>query len=179
MTVVNRLLMAAIGLAVAAAGVVVVAEVALAVQSAPGWLIDRPSLRQTLQGLRWSDPVALATGAGALAIGLLLLAAELKPRRRDAYPAASDRDDRHVTYDRHGLEQLAEQVARDHADVATADATLRRRVLRLRADAYADGDVGATRRDVAEQVRDRIAQLRLDRAPRVAVRSARTGRRVR
>lgn len=179
MRTLDRVLLAVLGLALTAGGTLGVLEALLALMDRPGAVVDRSATAEALAAATWSDPTATAVAGWLLAVGLVLLALELKPRRPDAYPAEGA-DDYRVRYGRHGVARFAEQVVERHDDVAaTPRVTLRRRRLRVEAEGYADVVPDQLERELASLVEDRVADLDLGQRLRASVRVRRGERRAR
>lgn len=179
MRIVNRGLMALLGLALAMLGVLAVVEVVAAAMSRPGVLLDRAAADSTLRDLAWDDAAVWGTAAAAVVLGLLLLALQVKPRRIPAYPATSSRGDRDLEYARGGIATFAEWTATADRDVAAASSSLKRRVLRLRLELFADADPASVSKRVGGAVEQRLESLGLTRRPKVKVAAARGERRAR
>jgi hypothetical protein len=95
MRTLDRILAIVLGLAGFAFGVLVVAEVINAAFSRPPLLLPYRDAAAFLRERPWSDGVIVAVAALLLAAGLLLLIAELKPRRPPDTPVRGPTDDHH------------------------------------------------------------------------------------
>jgi hypothetical protein len=124
-TVVNRLLGLVLGLAVAAAGVVVVGEVALAISDREPWLVDRSALDRHFSQLTWTNRDVLPVSVLLIVIGLVLLVLQLKPRRPSTLRLPSD-ELRRASIERRGVEGRLATVAQQEDDVVRASAKVSR-----------------------------------------------------
>lgn len=77
-----RTIAALVGLALAAAGAVVIIESVVALADQPGWLVDRTRWLEELRGERWSDVAAQRTAIVLVAAGALLATLAAWPQRR-------------------------------------------------------------------------------------------------
>lgn len=126
---------------------------------------------------RWSDPIPMAAGSALTLTGLLLVLSAALPGRTRTAPLAGD-DPRFVTgLGRASLRAVLLVAARDVPGVASATVRLRGR-LRPRAEVhvttgYAEpDDLDHLGEQVADAVRDRLADVGPVRVPEVAVRVA-------
>lgn len=170
MHVTNRIILVLLAVALLVTGGWAIAESVAQLASQDAALLDPGVVAGTLEGATWTSTTTRLVAVGLVVVGLALVVAQLKPRRPVAYPAQAASPTRHLSYDRHGLERLAGQITDDHPEVATVDrVALHRRNLRVRARGYVDTPVAATRRDLEQRLQDGLANLDLQRQPRVRV----------
>ena len=116
----------------------------------------------TFQG--WMIPVAIAT----IVVGLLLLFAALKPRRKTAVPLTADTS---VYIEPAGIARVAADAARSVPGVLDARASATRKSVTVRADVTGD-DRSGLKKSITDQVRTALEPLAS--APKTTVRT-RTG----
>jgi hypothetical protein len=138
--------------------------------------LGHPVLRPEVTGrflhtLTWDDPAPMAAGGGLALVGLLLVLAAVLPGRTRTAPLAGD-DPRFVTgLGRSSLRAALRATVMDVPGVDAATVRLRGR-LRPRAEIRAVGgfrDPGDLGEQVADAVRDRLADLDPVRVPEIAV----------
>ena len=174
MRLANRLLGALLALAVMAGGVVLIVEV---IASAAG---HRPALVPWHTAYDWArrttwtaSGVRVACGV-LIALGLILLIAELKPARMTrlvAEPADAGAADIDTAYTRRGLAAAIRSAAVGVDGVRGASVSVRRRKVSVAATALARDRAAARglQEPVTAAVGERLAALRLRRAPSVSV----------
>lgn len=135
MILVNRLLSLLLGLALAAAGVIVVGEVILGLLGQNPWLVDRSALDVQLPTLTWEDLPVLPVSIALLVLGVVLVLLQLKPRRPASLPLVMSNEHRRSRIERRGLEGRLASVARSDGDVADASARIGRRRAKVTAQA--------------------------------------------
>lgn len=170
MRVLLRVLAPLLGLALAAAGVLLVIEVVAAwlrPAATAGLVVPWHTWRTALEDLTWAQPpVPLVAGAAA-AVGSLLLLVGLLARRSDVRldgpgPGIT------VTTSPRVLAKLVGRRVRATDDVAGAQVTASRRRISVSAQGW--GGAGpALRATVADRVDDLLDELPLHRRPRVVV----------
>lgn len=170
MRVLLRILAPLLGLAIAAAGVLVVIEVVAAWVRTPattGLLVPWPDWRASLDTLTWSDaPVpGIAIGVGVL--GLLLVLLGLLARRRDV-ALTSPTPEVTVTTSPRVLARLVGRRVRATDGVAAASVTATGTKISVGAQAWNDAS-SALRSEVGTSVDALLDELPLARRPRVAV----------
>ncbi len=170
MHVVNRMIMIFLAVVLVAIGAWAIAEAAAHLAGQGAVVLDPGTVAATLKDATWAETGTRTVAWGLVVVGLLLVVAQVKPRRPVDYPARAASPNRHLSYERHGLERLAGQVTESHPDVAAVDrVVLHRRRLVVQARGYVDTPVDATRRDVDESLAQSLASLDLLRPPRVRV----------
>lgn len=158
-----------IAVVVLAAGVVGIRDGILAAGWITGtsWTVTAAEWIDGLAFAGWMVPVAIA----AIIIGLLLLLAALRPRRKTAVELTAQTS---VWIEPAAIAQIAADVARSVPGVLGARATASRRGVTIRAQVTGDdrSGIGDT---IAEQVK--IALEPVQKAPKITVRSRVGGRR--
>jgi hypothetical protein len=171
----NRVLAATLGLALATAGVLVVWE-------AVGTVLDPSSRRLPYErwiasqgAFRWNSPEVLWLGAGLAALGLIVLALQVVPRRPPALGAASGGAGTAVDVDRPALERALSRAATGVDGVTGARTRTRQRKISTKVDVPGGGD-----RAIVEAVkvvlRRGLERFGVKPSPRVAVSSRARGR---
>ena len=172
MRAVDRVLALLLGLAGLAFGVLVVAEVINAALNRPALFLPYRQAASFLRERPWSDGLVITIAALLLAVGLLLLIAELRPRRR-AHLVLQPLDPQvTTTLSTRSVARVLENAAVHTAGVQRARATVRGRRVRLRLDVPARESA-----DIANQAernaRSALDGLQLRRSPRLTVRTTR------
>jgi Family of unknown function (DUF6286) len=169
MRVLLRILAPLLGLALAAAGVLLVIEVVAAWVRTPatsGVVVPWPDWQATLAGLSWNQLPVAPVAIGVAVAGLLLLLIGLLARRADI-TLDSPGDDVAVTTSPRVLARIVGTRVRATDDVAAASVTASARRIAVAAEAWDEpGDLRAT---VAGRVDTLLDELPLRRRPRVAV----------
>jgi hypothetical protein len=169
-----RVLTPLIGLALAAAGVLLVIEVVAAwlqpfqPAGARGWVVvPWPGWRSALEGLSWrSEPVAWV-GIGVGVVGLVLVLVALLARRSDVLLDGPEPGVTATTSPR-VLAQLVGRRVRATDDVAAASVTASRRRVSVSAQAW--GEAGPELREaIAARVDELLDRLPLRHRPTVSV----------
>lgn len=144
-----------------AAGIVLGRDVLIGTGAIDGaqWL---PSAVAWLDGLT-AEQWMLPAGIGAVVLGIVLLIAALKPRRRTHRPTSIDG----VWMRKSDIVYLARRTAADRPGVDDAVATGSARKVKVRASAHAGADIAQVRADVADAVGSALATL-AD-SPKIAV----------
>jgi hypothetical protein len=162
MRVATRILCAVLAIAIAAASVVAMVEVALALAGRGPWLVDARPWFDDLSGAPWASPTHRLVLLLALAAGIALLAVAWAPRRPVTLPMADERlpDGIEVDLRRAEVERRLAASAREVPYVVDASA---------RADSAVTVVVGSTRpsdesvrRQVEEAVRGAADRLGLE-----------------
>lgn len=169
MRVVVRVLTALLGMALATVGVLVLAELvwAWARPSADGLVMPRQVTAGVLSRTAWSDPPVRIAAAVAGALGLVLLLAGLRARRRilrlhDPAPQIT------ATTSPRSLARAVGHRVREQEGIVSATVTASRRRIRVRATANSSA-VGTLRETLTELTAEALGELPLRVQPRVAV----------
>lgn len=168
MAVVNRLLAAVLGVALAAVGVVLIVETAAAAFERGPVIFDRQRLAQEMDGLSWDDPVVLGVLLALLLIGAVLLLIQLLPRPPETLPLRGETD-RSAAIDRRALTSRVSKVALADPEVATARATVTGSGARVRARAIPGADLGGVRQRLRQQVDETLDSYQLSPRPTTRV----------
>ncbi|MCY7341656.1 MAG: DUF6286 domain-containing protein [Pseudonocardia sp.] len=165
-----RVLAPLLGLALAAAGILLVIEVVAAwlrPTAEAGLTVPWPDWQATMDELTWADFPVAAVAIGVAVVGLLLALVGLLARRSDIVldsptPAMA------VTTSPRVLARIVGRRVRETDEVASASVTAspRRIVVTARSWAGAGPELRST---VREQVDDLLTELPLHRRPRVSV----------
>lgn len=166
---VNRLLAALLSLAVVAAAVLVVGEVARWVLDEPPWLVDWRGWGDDLLAVRVGDPEVVSVAAGAALVGLGLLVFELWPRGPKGLPTAALADGVTTRTTRRGVRSTAESAARGVPGVRETSVKVGRRTVSVTAGVRARGIRDQVQTGVRSAVEGALADLRLERTPKVSV----------
>lgn len=170
MRVLLRVLAPLLGLALAAAGVLLAIEVVAAWVRTPattGLLVPWPDWRTSLEGLTWADAPVPGIAIGVAVIGLLLVALGLLARRHDIALTAPTPEVA-VTTSPRVLARLVGRRVRATDGVAAATVTATRRRISVGARAWNDAGSGL-RSTVGSSVDALLDELPLAHRPRVAV----------
>ena len=151
MALLNRLLGVLLGLAVAAAGVLVIVETVVAALGRPPLVVDRQLVHSTLSQLSWTDPLLLSLSVGLIAVGAVLLLLQLIPRRPATLPLRTY-EGRSAAVDRKALGGRLVEVAQRDRDVAGAKAKMTKRAAKLAVRAVPGADVAGVRDRVTTAV---------------------------
>ena len=166
-----RLLAPLLGLALAAAGALLVIEVVAAwvrPATGSGLLVPWPEWRGTLENLSWDEYPVPAIAVAVAVVGLLLLLIGLLARRSDVVLAAPA-EEMTVTTSPRVLARLVGRRVRAGEDVASAAVTASRRRVAVTAQSWADPDP-QLRESIAAGVEELLDELPLQQRPRVTVR---------
>ncbi len=174
MRLVNRLTGLLLGLALACAAGIAIIEAALGLLGRPAWLVDRSLMHRSLSELRWDHPTLVVILLAAVVVGLLLLLAQLAPRRPRALDVRDDDRHRQVSIDARGLEERLRHTAMDDSAVLGARVRARRRRARIIAAVPPGTDRAEVRGRLRQSVGESVEELRLAGRyrPAVSVRQA-------
>jgi len=162
--VVNRLLAVVLGVALAGAGVVLIAEtVAAAFERSPVF-IDRDRITREMDGLGWGDPVVLAVLLSLLLLGAILLLIQMLPRHPETLPLRSYRD-RNAAIDRRALTSRIGKVALADPEVASARVAVTGNGARVRARAIPGAEVGSVRQRLRQKVEEALDRYQVSPRP--------------
>lgn len=174
MAVLNRLFVVLLGLALAAAGVILVAETIAAAAGQPSLLVDRSTVGTGLSELSWTDVEVDIALAVLIVLGGLLLLLQLVPRQPESLPLRSGQG-RQAEVERKALAALIAARAANDRDVLDARAAVTRSAAKVDARAVPGVDTRAVRDRLGQMVTETLQPLELTRSlrPRVAVRRTR------
>jgi hypothetical protein len=179
MTVLNRLLGLALGLALVGGGLLAVMEAALAALDRSPWLVPHGQWGRAMGELAWDDRTFMVVAALTVLAGVLLLVLQVWPARPSVVPIVEERPDRLAALDGRGFADLLRRSAREDEDVLDARVRLRRRSARVVARAPSNAQLRTVQSRAAERVQARVDELRLQRPPAVKVRVRHAKARVR
>lgn len=160
MAIFSRILTALIAMALLAAAVIGLAEILLAALDRPSWIVPRDDWAGWLREHAWTGSPVRAALAGLLVVGLLLLLAGLRRGRPSALPLPSTTPDVQMTASRRSVEKVIATAVRGTDGVTNADASARRRRLKVTADTRLR-DPGDLQQRVTAAVEDRLRQVGL------------------
>jgi hypothetical protein len=166
--ILNRIIIVLLGLALAAAGVLLVAETIAAAVSAPPLLLDRSLIDSRLAEMSWTDVEVDVTIAILIGLGALLLLAQLIPRQPDALPLRAGQG-REAEVDRKALAGLIAARAGADRDVLSARAEVTRRAAKVDARALPGADVGSARARLGQMLSEALGAIDLARPLRQKV----------
>ena len=172
MRLLNRPLAFVLAAALIAGSVVVIAEViGFAVHHSP-LLVHWSTWYHWARVTRWDAFVIRVWSAILIAVGLILFAAEVKPRRVTRLPLRSADDATDVAVTRRGLAGMLRAAATEVDGISSASVKVRRRRARVTAASAARGRAaaGALVDPVTRVLRGRLDQLNLRHPPRLTVR---------
>jgi hypothetical protein len=172
MRTLDRILALVLGLAGLVFGVLVVAEVINAALSRPPLLLPYPQVAAFLREHSWSAGVIVTIAALLLAAGLVLLIAEVKPRRRTHLVLQPHDPQTTTTLSTRSLARVLENAAIQTAGVDRAAATVRARRARLRMQVPVR-DAGEIAAQAERNAASALSDLQLRRSPRLVVRTIR------
>ncbi len=167
----NRALAAVLSIALIVLGLLVVIEVVAQRVGADPVLVQWPTAYDWAGRTSWDSTAIKVASVALVLIGLLLLVAELKPARVRRFTVAGEPPGVDIAYTRKGLSAAVTSAAGGVDGIRDVSAIVTRRRVRVL------GVAASTERSVAEPlagpvdgaVRERIQQMQLDPAPRVAV----------
>ena len=163
MRVVNRPLALILAAALIAAAIIMIIEVvAFAVHAGPV-LVHWPAWYRWAARTHWNALVIKVWSAILIAIGALVLAFELKPRRVTRLKLRSDQEATDAAMTRKGLAGTLRGAALDIDGITGAAVTVRRRRARIAATSAARGRdaAAALKEPVTEGARQRLEDLQL------------------
>lgn len=166
----DRILALLLGLAGLTFGVLVIIEVVAAALGRPAVILPYSTVASWLRERPWSAGFVILIAAVLLAVGLLLLIAELKPRRRKHLVLESRDPQVTTTLPTRSVARVLEDAALHTAGIHQAHATVRRRRARLRLH-VAVRDTTQIAEQAEGNARSALADLHLRHAPRLAVRT--------
>lgn len=168
MRLVNRILVATLGLALVGASVVGLVEMVFATFDRGPWAIPYDDWKNWAEENRWDDARALGwVFAGLVVAGAMLLAAQIVRRRPSAFllhddpVAASEIPQREV-------QRTVRRAVEDVEGVESADVRLGRGRLRVRARSHLRHPEGVDER-IQSAVRGRLAEVGIEQVPKLMV----------
>ncbi len=180
MRVVNRLLALLIGVLLAVAGGLLVAEIVAVLVGRPPLVVGEDRVGQLVAETQWTTPVVVVILAATGVVGLVLLLAQLWPRAPTTLALRDRPPQRAADVDRRGLQDVLRQQAMEDTDVLAARVRWRgRRRLRVMTQVPPDASLREVRQRVAARMRDTTDALGLRRRPRPTVKVRHARRRVR
>lgn len=172
MKTLNRLLTLLVSLALVAFGVVLAVEVGAALVGAQPVLVDWTGAYQAGRTDSWSSTSVRILAAAVTAVGLLLLIAQLKPRRVSRLAVSADDPCTDAAVTRAGVRGALKRAAENVDGISAAKVKLGRRRAKVVANTRA-GQAALRQELTAETqaaVSDRLSSLLLTRPPRVRAR---------
>jgi hypothetical protein len=172
MRLLNRPLAFILAVALAAASVILIAEVIwFAVYSGPA-IVHWPTWYHWARTTTWDAQVIRVWSAVLILIGVILLALELKPRRISRLRLHSDDQATDAALTRGGLAGTLRSAATGIDGISSADVTVRRRRAIIAAKSAARGRAAADplKQPVTQAALDRLNSLGLQHPPRLKVR---------
>jgi hypothetical protein len=173
MRLLNRPLAFILAIALAAASVILIVEVIeFAVHSGPA-IVHWTTWYHWAHTTRWNAQVIRVWSAILIAIGVLLLALELKPRRITRLRLRSGDQATDAALTRSGLAGTLRTAATGIDGISGADVIVRRRRARIAVKSAARGRAAANslRQPIRQAVDDRLDSLHLQHPPRLKVRT--------
>jgi hypothetical protein len=161
MTVLNRLLGLALGLALLGGGFLAVVEAALAALDRSPWLVPHDQWGRQIGELTWDDRTLVLVAGLTVLTGVVLLVAQLWPARPSVVPIAEHRPHRLAALDGRGFENLLRRTALEDEDVLDARVRLRRRSARVSARAPGNAELHGVQSRARERVQARVDELGL------------------
>jgi hypothetical protein len=172
MRLLNRPLAFILAVALAAASIILIIEVIVFATHASPAVVPWPTWYHWAQVTRWDRLVVRVWSAILIAVGVLLLALELKPRRITRLSVHSGNAATDAALTRRGLAGTLRGAATSIDGITSATVTVRRRRAWVSAKSAARGRAaaGALKDPVTQAARTRLEDLNLDRPPRLKVR---------
>jgi Family of unknown function (DUF6286) len=171
MRLLNRPLAFILAVALAAASIIVIIEVIAAAAHASPVVMHWHAWYRWAEKTRWDALVIRVWSAILIAIGMLILAIELKPRRITRLALRSGDEATDAALTRSGLAGTLRAAATSIDGITSATVSVRRRRARVAVKSAARGRAaaGALKDPVTQAVRDRLEELDLHRPPRLKV----------
>jgi hypothetical protein len=172
MRVLNRLLALLLAVGVVFAAAVGVTEVIAQRAHHRPVLLNWPGIYHWAAHTTWGAAPVVMLSAGLVAAGLLLLIAQLKPRRPARLPIAAANPATDAAITRGGLAHTLRRAVTGIEGVSHAHVTVRRRRARISVTSRAIGDTDKStlRTSLTETARRQLDALRLSRPPVLSVR---------
>ena len=172
MRILNRLLTLVISVALIAFGVLLAVEVVGAMVGTQPLLVDWTRAYRAGRGHSWNSNAVRIVASAVTAGGLLLLLAQLKPRRISRLGVRTDDQNTDAAVTRAGVQGALKRAAESVDGISAANVKLGRRRAKVVAHTRA-GDAALHRKLTTElqaALADRLSALLLTRPPRVRVR---------
>ncbi len=178
MRTLDRVLTVLLGVAGLLLGVLVVVEVVAAALGRPAVVLPYGPVAGWLRENPWSATAVIAIAVGLLVLGLLLLLAELKPRRRTDIVLTGHDPVVTTTLSTRSLGHLLETAATATPGVERASARARARRARLSVHVPVRDSAEVTRigREAEANARAALEELQLRRTPKLRVRTRQEAR---
>lgn len=173
--ILNRVLAAVLGIALAAFGLLVTWETVAVLLGRGPMLMPYESWIAAAEPYRWDSPQTLLVSAGAVLVGLLLMGLQLVPRRRLVLEVELSDPSIDAVVDRSGLERSLQRAATDIPGVTGAKTRALRNRVTTTVDVAGGGD-----RELVDAVngalQGRLDRLRVKPVLRLSVNSRAKGR---
>lgn len=172
MRLLNRPLAFILAVALAAASILVIIEVIAAAVHASPVVIHWPAWYRWAETTRWDALVVRVWSAILIAVGAILLAIELKPRRATRLRLQSGDPATDAALTRSGLAGTLRAAAMSIDGITSAAVTVRRRRARVAAKSAARGraNAAALKDPLTQALHSRLDDLNMYRPPRLKVR---------
>ena len=168
MRYVDRVLVVALTLALAVAGVLTAVEVVLAALARPPLVFPREQVVDAVQGNRWADTPVRGVLLGVAVLGLVLLVGHLVPRRARLLPIADATPGVTVATTRRSLERALRRAATAADGITAASVTARPRRVKVRA-VTGLRDLTGVRAGLVSVVDEQLDAIGLARRPALSV----------
>jgi hypothetical protein len=165
---ITRVVCALLALALLLGSVLAVVEIVTAALDRSPVLVPHPDWTSWLRSHSWDDWVVMAVLAGLVVLGLLFLFLAFRRGKPASLALKGRTDGVDVAASRRSVEKSLASSAARTAGVAGANASVRRRTARVRAQAVARSAPGI-REEVESAVRGRLDSLDLERRMRTRV----------
>ncbi len=169
MRITNRLLAFLLSLALTLGAVLVLIEIVAHAVGAKAIVLNWPGFYRWASGNTWGSGSVRLIGIGLGLLGLLLLAAQLKPPRPDRLRLQPVDPATDTAITRRGLARTLRDAATEVDGVRDAHVTVGRNLVRVRAD-VGHGTVDSLHAAVASAAQHRLDTLRLATMPALSVR---------
>jgi hypothetical protein len=172
MRLLNRPLAFILAVALATASIILIIEVIVFAVHASQAVVPWPTWYHWAEATRWDRLVVRVWSAILIAVGVLLLALELKPRRATRLSMHSGNDATEAALTRSGLAGTLRGAATSIDGITSANITVRPRRASVLAKSAARGRAaaGALKGPVTQAARTCLEDLNLDRPPHLKVR---------
>jgi hypothetical protein len=172
MRILNRLLALLLAIGIVFAAAVGAIEVVAQRSHHRPVLLDWPAIYRWAAHTTWGAAPVVLLSIGLAVAGLLLLAAQLKPRRPARLPIAAADPATDTAITRGGLAHALRRAVTGLDGVSGARVTVRRHRARISVTSRGGGETDRTvlRTNVAETARRQLDALHLSRPPRLSVR---------